>query len=135
MPEAYDLWANNCHHFTLSLVKKICSSGHKSIVSRSRRHRLSSSIRFTEEEEGPEGGEEVVKEEYKVAETGEGRFSVEKLEVASAEDGHDSQHKKTVEKAESIMSEHTPSVTPDGLKMTQAVGYFEEGEAKVEGGY
>lgn len=133
MPEAYDLWANNCHHFTLRLVKKICSSGRKSIVSRSRRHRLSGSIRFTEEEEGPEGGEEVVKEEEMVAKTGEGRFSVEKLEVASAEDG-EGQHKKTVEKAESIMSEHTPSVTPDGLKMTQAVGYFEDGEAKVEGG-
>ncbi|KAJ4423163.1 hypothetical protein N0V82_002157 [Gnomoniopsis sp. IMI 355080] len=50
MPEAYDLWSNNCHHFALRLIDTICSSGYRTFSKSKRYHRKSSSMHRVDEE-------------------------------------------------------------------------------------
>ncbi|CAN8097934.1 unnamed protein product [Discula destructiva] len=49
IPEVYDIWENNCHHFVIKLIDKICPPGYKEISTARRFHRRSTSINFEAE--------------------------------------------------------------------------------------
>ncbi|KAJ4393937.1 hypothetical protein N0V93_003154 [Gnomoniopsis smithogilvyi] len=52
MPEGYDLWSNNCHHFALRLIDSICPAGHRTLSKSRRYHRKSSSMHLIGDGEG-----------------------------------------------------------------------------------
>lgn len=116
MPDTYDLWTNNCHHFTLNLIDKICIASHKVLSKSYRRHQKSSSMQFVDDEST------LATAKMHVAGPGrtglESKTSFEKLEVALAKEDAEREHKQVLEKAQRIMGEHTPNVVPNALKRT-----------------
>lgn len=118
MPKYYNMWSNNCHHFTLKLIDIICATGRKkTIIKTFRRHRRSSSMHFSEDEaKGVRGCLKNIG--VRLSLEGKCPFWAEEAdeerEEAFAEDGH-GQHSKVLRRAGSILEENTPSVTADKL--------------------